>query len=108
MTASLVMPVEGEHLRFYVRSRTEPGQRYLVDLQEHDFNGQCGCEDFLYRCGPKLKGKFTPGDVTRCWHIRQARAFICDKFLPKLAEHQGQLRTERTERTGRKVYRLHR
>jgi hypothetical protein len=56
MDPEIVMPVAGEHLRFMVRSRTHPGVRYLVDLQEHRFNGRCGCEHFFYHCGPKLRG----------------------------------------------------
>ena len=83
----LVTPLEGEPMRFLVRSRTEPGLRYLVDLESYNLNGECGCDHFGYHIRPELEGNHRPEpkDRTRCWHIMQARRCLLDLFLEKLA-----------------------
>ena len=100
----IVREIEGELMRFHVLSRTRLNDRYLVDLQAFKMNGQCGCDDFIYRHGPLLKGDYRPHDRTRCWHIRQARAWLLQRMLVKLAEHSGQLTTEKQARDGRRTY----
>ena len=80
-----VEEIPGEHFRFHVISRTEPSQKYLVDLEGYRFNGWCGCERFKFACEPKLSRGATPGDVFRCWHIRRARSYFMDIIFPKLA-----------------------
>jgi hypothetical protein len=68
-----VKPVEGEIMRYHVKSRSGP-DAHLVDLVEYGFNGQCDCENFRYRCEPKLQ-QGTPLDGRfRCHHIKQALA----------------------------------
>jgi hypothetical protein len=48
-----VLEIEGEPLRFHVASRSGHDP-YLVDLEEYDFNGKCGCQDFEFRREPFL------------------------------------------------------
>ena len=90
----LVAPIQGEALRFHVRSRTTPGLCYLVDLESYSLNGECGCDHFAFRLRPQLDDtpKPTPRDSTRCWHIMQARRWLLDQFLEKLAEEYGDAR----------------
>lgn len=67
MTVPVVTPISGEPLRFFVRSRTVPGLKYLVDVEE-DF---CGCQDHEFR-------------KTRCWHLRTARDFLLDDVIRRI------------------------
>jgi hypothetical protein len=93
----VVTPIEGEVMRLLVRSRTTPGLRYLVDLESYDLNGECGCDHFAFKLRQELEQspRPRPMDRTRCWHILQARRWILDKFLAKLAEQCGQARMPR-------------
>jgi len=76
-----VRPVAGEPLRYWVRSRSNPGQEYLVDLEECGFNGACGCPQFQIRLMKQLRNdrheiknpKERPR--RRCWHIAEALKF---------------------------------
>ncbi len=82
----IVTEIEREPLRFFVCSRTDPNQRYLVDLEEHDFNGLCGCPGFSYRMSPLInKPGWKPGAETQCWHIRMARYYLTEKCLRVIA-----------------------
>lgn len=82
-----VEPIAGELLRFFVQSRSIPGQRYLVDLESYHFNGQCGCQYFCFSLAPKLAAGVTPSERTRCAHIREAREWLLDnKVLPQLRD----------------------
>ena len=60
-----IRPIEGEPKRFFVESST-PGEEYLVDIEELDGNGKCGCIQFEKRLEPKV-GK-EPGPH-RCKHL---------------------------------------
>ena len=83
---SFVTPIPGEVLRFHVASRTYGDVSYMVDLAAFKFNGACTCDDFQFRWEPKLRAGATPGDATRCWHLRAARNYLLDaEILPKLA-----------------------
>mgnify|MGYP001615675967 CR=1 FL=1 len=62
-----VTPIEGEPFRFHVQSDSED-IHYLVDLEEHDGNGWCGCAQFQFRCTPALAS----GHKSRCKHILAA------------------------------------
>lgn len=64
-----VEPVAGEPGRYLVES-SRPGLELLVDMGEYDGNGWCGCEDFEFRCQPKLERGHNAPDQTRCRHIR--------------------------------------
>ena len=61
-----IRPIEGEPKRFFVQSDSNPADEYLVDVEELDGNGQCGCVSFEKRLGPKV-GK-EPGPH-RCKHL---------------------------------------
>lgn len=86
-----VEPIEGEPLRFMVRSRRS-ASRYLVDLEPYRLNGQCGCHHFQYRLEPTLAKGEAPHASLRCYHIKRARAHILEKLLPKLAEEVNRRR----------------
>ena len=77
---------ELEGLRFLAPSRTHRHAEYLVDLDEHELNGQCGCPHFRTRLAPKIRQPgWTPGDETRCWHIMVVRAYFLEKILRAVA-----------------------
>lgn len=59
---SEVNPLDGEPLRFHVRSRSRPIQ-HLVDLAE----SRCGCERSMIH-------------QERCWHIKQAVEYVKTKM----------------------------
>ena len=75
-----VEPIPGEPFRFHVQSRSRPGLKFLVDLEELDQNGICGCERFEFFMRPKLD-KGERGQHLRCWHIEQARDYFLDATL---------------------------
>jgi hypothetical protein len=59
------------HRRLHVPSRSTDNL-YLVDLDEYDGTGQCGCRDFETRHQPYLNGsKASEGysPERRCWHL---------------------------------------
>lgn len=93
-----VEPIPGEHLRFYVRSRTNPRQQYLVDLMAMRMNGQCGCDDFAFRKGPAFRLHPVPSDATRCIHIRAVREWLLNRMLGKLDAHMHAVRLEKFDR----------
>jgi hypothetical protein len=58
--------------RFWAKSRSEPDHWHLVDLTANNGQGECGCDNWKYRCQPKLKeGKSGPG--VWCSHISAVR-----------------------------------
>lgn len=96
-----VEAIDGEVLRFRVKSRSVAGFSYLVDLQALKGNGQCGCDQFLYRCAPALVVTKEPCYRTRCWHITKARDWLLDQFIDRLADRNGNAKQERRmERIG--------
>ena len=60
--------------RLYVRG--SGGIEYLVDLDEYDGNGWCGCQDFAMRRMPRLERGIRNVAQCRCKHIRLARRFF--------------------------------
>lgn len=60
--------------RFWVESRSEPGHSHLVDLTAHNGKGECGCDQWKYRCQPAIK----EGKTAWCAHIEECREFISD------------------------------
>ncbi len=71
---SQVEPIDGEPFRFFVRSRTNSNEKYLVDVED----GFCGCAHHQYRVLPALE-KGEP--VQLCWHLQRARDFLLDAFI---------------------------
>ncbi len=81
--------VYDQALRWKVRSRSEPDDKHLVELDAYGLNGACDCTDFQTRFAPLLKRGITgrqaieeklvklrtyqiePEDALRCWHIIQ-------------------------------------
>lgn len=66
-----VWPIEGEPRRFHVESDELGREPFLVDLDEYNGNGWCGCEDFEFRRQPLLERGAEPG-TERCKHIECA------------------------------------
>jgi hypothetical protein len=82
----IITEIEREPLRFLVASRTNPNHRHLVDLEEHNYNGFCGCATFQYRMAPLIKEPgWKPGLSTQCHHIRLARYYFADKMIRAMA-----------------------
>lgn len=68
--------------RFHVTSssRANAGLKFLVELDAHNFNGACSCENFsMTRIRDVREGK-----LSRCKHIDVARAHFCDYMLKRL------------------------
>jgi hypothetical protein len=70
-----VQALAGEPSRYLVRSSQLLDPPYLVDLDEYAGNGACSCADFIYRRRPELDKGTDYGPMTRCRHIRLARAY---------------------------------
>lgn len=81
-----VEEIQGEPFRFYVISRSQIEHKHLVDLEDYNFNGGCGCDGFKFRCEPELSRGANPSDRFRCWHIKRARSHFVDYVLPKLVK----------------------
>ena len=95
-------------LRYWVWSHTEPGVKYLTQLDSYRFNGQCTCkaftvglEKFLLRgVTPeqavdegwvKLKERQRPADVLRCKHLVDAfMQFAVDAAKEVIAHEKKQ------------------
>lgn len=67
--------IDGEKYRYHVHSRSG-GKPHLVDLCEYGFNGQCDCEDFRFRCEPKLSRGIPVDQSLRCRHLKLAHAYF--------------------------------
>lgn len=65
----IVQPIPGEPFRFHVRSESR-GFDLLVDVEENNWSGWCGCEDYAFR---KASGKGT------CKHLRAAHDFLIEQ-----------------------------
>lgn len=61
-----VSNISGEPFRFFVHSTTRDID-FLVDLEENEWKGACGCEDFQFRFATR-QGP--------CKHIRAAQDHI--------------------------------
>lgn len=73
--------------RFWVESRSEPGHSHLVDLTTHNGKGECGCDNWKFRCQPAIK----EGRAMRCSHIDACREFIADQADPNLSFRDRQI-----------------
>ena len=81
-----IVPIRGEHLRYYAKSESCENADYVVDLSSRGGNGECGCDDFLYRCQHNLKkseGKTVlhGRDRTVCKHIIEAYLYYAVEGL---------------------------
>jgi hypothetical protein len=66
-----------ESRRYFVQSKPG-GREHLVDLDENNAGGECGCEDFQYRCAPLIAAGTATGLAVQCKHITAARQFELD------------------------------
>jgi len=75
-----VWKVKGELFRYHVESRSG-NQPHLVDLSENGFYGQCSCELFAFKYGPKLKHGIPLDQSLMCYHIKKARQHFTESML---------------------------
>lgn len=76
-----VEPVQGEALRYYVESSTEPGIRHVVDLAAYGGSGECSCPSFQFRCAPKLRLGERFVESVYCKHVKAARLHFTNMAL---------------------------
>lgn len=81
-----VRPVENELYTYDVRSRSRIVRWHRVNIREHNWAGWCNCEAYDFKYGPKLSRGAPPIDNNRCSHIKRARAYFLDVWLPQLDE----------------------
>jgi hypothetical protein len=75
-----------ERARFKIISHNRD---HLVDLLCHSTSGACSCVHFLSRLKPQIDadkklGRFQPGPVYQCPHIKAARDYMLTMFLKEL------------------------
>lgn len=86
-TEADVEGIDGEPLRFRVRSSSFPNAAHIVDLSEHGGSGLCLCTDFLLRREVAIKqGAPLFTRQTQCKHILAAREFLLNNFLRAAAK----------------------
>jgi hypothetical protein len=73
---------------FWVESGSRHGHEHFVDLCAHRGGGQCACEQWAYRCGPKVMAGLH-GESTKCEHVKAARMFL-SAHLPDLTPKERQ------------------
>jgi hypothetical protein len=79
-----VRPLEGESLRFHVDGANAT---YLVDLGANDGVGECNCENYNFRAGPKIRQGMFRGDFC-CKHARRAADWLLRRIQLTLMERQ--------------------
>ncbi len=87
-----VEPVEGELLRFRVRSDRD-GRPYLVDLAAFNGVGTCECIHFQIRLRPRIES----GEKQFCKHLVRARNFFVDEIIQKMLA-SGQVQDDAKQR----------
>lgn len=85
-----VSPVQGEVLRYFVRSRSRTKVIHLVDLMGHDGNGECSCERFGFRMAPDLAKGVVPGLRTECRHIQLAKRYLATQVARQTIANQSE------------------
>jgi hypothetical protein len=86
-----VEPIPFEPLRFRVRSRSSR-EPWLVDLESWGFNGECGCQNWNFVHGPKLRQDALEGKPPRrrrCWHLKRAFEYKAEVDNRITARHQN-------------------
>ena len=92
-----VTPIEGEQGRYYVRSRSDGGKVYLVDLFENGFVGKCNCPHFEFKIQRDLDRGINPNGNQFCYHIKRAERCFCEMMKRALwASGQKQVAEVRT------------
>jgi hypothetical protein len=101
MNNEIVQEVPGERFRYWVRSRSRPEERHLVDLLANGGNGECACEHFTMTCKPNWRHlahalgedfRSIPfgTNATICWHIVEARSHAFWDILRSLSSMEGE------------------
>lgn len=61
-----IIPIEGERGRFRITSQSRPALTFLVDIVAHNGLGQCDCEHWRARIGPRVDaGDYDVSDAFR-------------------------------------------
>lgn len=71
-------PIKGESFGYLVTSESVEGLEYYVDLQESDWDGECGCDDFKMRSAERV----ARGQSPECKHIIAARRHFMKRWGP--------------------------
>lgn len=91
-----VTPIEGEQGRYYVRSRSDGGKVYLVDLFENGFVGKCNCPHFEFKIQRDLDRGINPNGNQFCYHIKRAERCFCEMMKRALWASGQQVAEVRT------------
>lgn len=78
-----VAPISGEIFRYNVRSRSG-NVMHLVDISENGFYGQCSCEAFRFKYGPKLTHGIPLDNSLMCYHIKMARKHFTESMMRRM------------------------
>lgn len=62
-----------EKLRATIESSKPTSEDYTIDLASYAGNGCCTCRDFECARWPAIRDGATPGEATRCKHIKYLR-----------------------------------
>lgn len=85
-----IMHLEG--FRFIVASKSRR-TGHLVDLEENDGHGQCGCENYGFSCYPKFKAGVR-GERATCIHLRAVqRVFSRCVVMNEVAKRNEKVKT---------------
>jgi hypothetical protein len=96
-----VTKVEGEVLRYWVRSRSRTTLDHLVDLMGHGGNGECACERFGFKMARDLAKGLTPGLRTECWHIQLAKRYLATEVAIQTIANQAKRQVSLPTRPGK-------
>jgi hypothetical protein len=91
----VVEDIEGEPLRFLVDSRSRVEMKHLVDLEELNGRGRCGCEHFSIRLDKEKH--------LTCDHVKAAQIHLAKKVVRQYsatrASRKGDLDDSAQERS---------
>jgi hypothetical protein len=67
---------------YRIRSQSQKGVEYTVDLFDNDGFGGCDCKKFQFSSLPKFErnGRI-PFDYLRCKHLRRVRSYVLDAII---------------------------
>lgn len=93
-----VEDIEGEPLRFHVGSKSRVEIKHLVDLEELNGRGRCGCEHFSIRLDKEKH--------LTCDHVKAAQIHLAKKVVKKVmaagAARKGDMDNASKERADEK------
>lgn len=99
-TTVRVESVDGELLRYWVKSSSRAGVRHLVDLAENRGLGQCSCEAFNFNLLPKARegGGTTVAPQFQCKHIKAASWRLIQDIVQNERAKEERYRQEARQR----------